>query len=195
MKNSREMFHPYLKPGFLPLLASLALMLVAAAIGCWQIFFISEEKDAAAAIWLWGAIMAWSTYAGYYRAGRVVVWPTWKAKMVAWILLLLLVLLHYCGWYDPNLFLLFAAVICYIGGGVVIAAVGVPLFLWLVVIPLLPYFHFLLSYPLRLIGSQITVPIVRLFGIAVDSTGTIINMGDRSIAITAACSEIGRAHV
>ncbi|MDD3119042.1 MAG: exosortase/archaeosortase family protein [Victivallales bacterium] len=190
MSTFATMWRRYLQPGSLPVLASLALTLAAAAIGLWQVILNPGETAAAVVVWLWGAIIAGTVFAGYHQVGRIVVWPTRRAKVLAWVVLVLPVICYFAGWRMANFFLLFAAVICYVGGIGVLTAIVVPLFLWLTVIPTLSYFHFLLSYPLRLIGSWLTVPVVRLFGIAVDGTGTVINMGGKEVAVTAACSGI-----
>jgi len=179
-----------LDPGLLPVLASLGLVVLSASISVWQIICVNTAKDATILIWLWAAVLAWSAFSRYLHWNKVMVWPTLRSKLLAWGILGTVVILHFCGWGDLNIFLLATSLVCFVGGLSIMVAVVVPLFLWLAAIPLWSYLQFIISYPLRRIGTMVTVPLLQLFDISVRGEGTVIYMGKKSVAITAACSGI-----
>ena len=161
----------------------------AAVVALIHIFNHSGDRDAVSIIWLWGALMGWCALRSFRHT---VIKVNGVDKTVAWGLLgiviigsQLMVFTTDVGW-----FLLVCALVAFGCGLKLLFPLLPSLFLWLLVVPMLSYFQFLISYPLRLISSYATVLFLQLVGIPAGGSGTIIYLGNQRVAVTAACSGI-----
>ncbi|MGE4488329.1 MAG: exosortase/archaeosortase family protein [Kiritimatiellales bacterium] len=75
-------------------------------------------------------------------------------------------------------------------GAALAARLSAATLLFTVLVPSIGYFYTLLSFPLSRISTALTVALLRLFGIASTFDNAVIYLGEKQIAVTAACSGI-----
>lgn len=146
-------------------------------------------KEGALVVWIWAAVLAWD----YLRRLSRVENPTTAKNihcLVGWGMLGIAVVMKVYSFPELSWFFLTGGLLCYFSDFRRFGVCAVPLFLWLTVLPALPYCNFMLSYPMRLVGTYLTLFIMQLGGMAVSGSGTMIYIGEQGVAITAACSGI-----
>ena len=148
----------------------------------------SSMPDAAAAVWLWGAAIFAPYYLAHGTFGPSYRMPSCKASAIAFIAAS--ALLSYAGKYNLSLTCLFLAPMLYFGNFKILAVSVVPVFIWTAVVPQTEYFHHLISYPMRIVGAEISAFILGLFGFSAEASQTIVTIGGKDIAVTAACSGV-----
>lgn len=88
------------------------------------------------------------------------------------------------------LLLFFLAAICWFCGWQTMMWMFIPIFIFVLVVPLREQLLLFFSYPLRLSSTTISVWLLQLFGMDISSHLTTIQVGRQDIAITDACSGI-----
>lgn len=165
------------------------LLTVLAAAGMGLLYALqSSMLDASAAVWLWGAAIFIPYYLGRGDFGPSYRMPSCKAAALAFIAAS--AILSYAGKYNTSLMLLFFAPILYFGNFKILAVSAMPIFIWTAVVPQTEYVHHLISYPMRMVGAEISAFILGIMGFAAEARQTIVTIGGKDIAVTAACSGV-----
>jgi len=93
------------------------------------------------------------------------------------------------SWFIPiSLFFLMLSITAYFGGRKIVYKTILPLFVLIIILPFYEEIYYWLSFPVRLICTNLTVFTLSIFGVNISSEATIITVGNKRVAITAACS-------
>jgi exosortase len=119
-------------------------------------------------------------------------------KAVAWIMVGSAIALGLFNIYSPAqidifktcVFLGVCAIAAFCGGFTIMLKLICPFFIFIFLVPSQAYFHYLLSYPMRLVCSFLTVSTLNLFGIEAAHQAAVIYLGPTKISVTTACSGI-----
>ncbi|MCP4176804.1 MAG: exosortase/archaeosortase family protein [bacterium] len=105
------------------------------------------------------------------------------------ILFLAIVFNLYSDWiFQLSIFFIALSVIAYFGGQRIMVKLILPLAVLLLLLPFYQHFYYWFSYPLRLISTKLTVATLSVFGMNISAETTVISVGSKKVAITAACS-------
>ena len=88
--------------------------------------------------------------------------------------------------------LVICALVLYFSGPLMAKVCIMPALWCCVFMPYHEEFMLMLSYPLRLSATLLSVPLLKIFGVEVAFAGTSLNLPDLNIAITDACSGINQ---
>jgi len=121
------------------------------------------------------------------------------ARSLAWVWLMLALMVVWGGvffslrtrlvWTAGLLFLIQSMLACFHGWQLQ-KKLLLPLFVFLVVVPVLPVMHYWLSLPLRNVSAQVATFTLNMMNIDATRTGTEICLGGKGFAVTPACSGI-----
>jgi exosortase len=123
--------------------------------------------------------------------------PYIQKKYEKWLtlygaILLLFIVLYYNFYREYivqlSLFLAILSLVSYLGGRKIFLKTILPLAILLFLLPYYQQVYYWLSYPIRLICTKLTVIFLSVFGFNITSTATVISIGSKKVAITAACS-------
>ncbi len=177
-----------------------ALLLFLSALGYagWQIIFSAGAAENGVPLWLLGVLLGLRAMSGLKpQSGSLL-----RARIAAWLLMGLVPLalqLPTGGNFQLDtltaLLLTAFAVILFHNGFAGFLRFLPVLLLTLVIIPIQEHLLLVLSYPLRLISTILTVETFQLFGCEVTSVLTTIRVKGSDIAITDACSGISQVTV
>ena len=132
--------------------------------------------------------------------------PSKPEKGLAWILLFAVFIMFAFGLFSPNytlsgflstlpVLLLFLAAFCFWGGFRTTLIFLLPVLLCTMILPNRETIFLMLSYPLRLLSTILSVESLRACGFALDYHLTSIRLPDSGIAITDACSGIEQLEI
>ena len=148
----------------------------------------SPIAEAAAALWLWGAAVFVPYYAAVGNFGPH--YRKFPARAAGAACLCLSVLLSGTGHIDAAVAALVFAPALYFGNFKILAVAAVPVLIWTVLVPNAEYAHFIISYPMRIVGAEMSAALLSCLGFAAEAAGTNVTVAGREIAITSACSGI-----
>lgn len=152
---------------------------------------LTEDNISTIAFWLIAVALLLHRRKNYLAPASAGIWP--------WVFLLLALC---TATYRPIqyvspafvtwtfVFLLTMSLVAWLGGRRAWRLLFVPLFVLLVLIPVMPELIHWVSLPMRIMSTHIATFCLKLFGITVASRGTEILIGNERLAITAACSGV-----
>ena len=157
---------------------------------CLYGLYLAAYKNGSAAavvMWLWGV----SVIAPYCRLKFILKRRgNMLSRICGFLFVAASIAFSYYGYQIVGVSMLFVAPVAYFANPSFFAIGSVSVLIWTLGIPNIEYLHFLISYPMRLIGAECSAAILSLMGFAASSAGTVVSIGSREIAVTSACSGI-----
>ncbi len=156
---------------------------------------------------LYGGVNAWTSSErevalAFYALGFAILIPylfeykktalisLYKCRALGCIFLITGLGIAFLGYNNLALTFMILAPILYFGTFPLFVIALLPIIIWSLIIPHTEYLHFTLSYPFRLVGSQLSAILLSIGGFDAVAKDTVVEIGGRPIAITAACSGI-----
>jgi exosortase len=118
---------------------------------------------------------------------------------VGWILMVVAIALIWGGiltgnktavFFNLSLLALMLSLTAWVAGTGFMLKTLLPFTVFIIILPFLNYFHYLLSYPLCVICAGFTANFLKIFGLNVSNEAAVIILGGEKISITTACSGI-----
>lgn len=162
------------------------ILLGAALWGGWYVSF-SSKLDSALALWAWGLAILIPFYAGDFSSSQC---RSKTSQVIAWCFLVLGALLVFEAQKMGAIALLLIAGVFFFGNVRLGIYASGAILVWIVALPQAEYLQHLISYPMRLVGAEVSAVALSLCGFDASAAQTGVDMGGRVIAITAACSGI-----
>jgi len=149
--------------------------------------FEGGKADSAAVMWFFAAAL----FAPYFSTKFAhESYRSLSARVCGVCILLCSAVFSYFGYTNMALGAAFLAPVAFFGNFKVTAYAAIPVFIWTAALPNSQYLHFLISYPLRVLGAHISALTLGLAGFDAVASDTIVSLNGKEIAITAACSGI-----
>jgi len=145
-------------------------------------------------LWVLALAMSVSVFVGFRKT-----WSVMPDRTTSWILLIVSILLLWAGILSGNkttvflslsLLLLLLSLTAWTAGSELMRKLLLPLVVFIIILPLLNYLHYLLSYPMSVISATFTASFLKLLGFQISSEATVIVLSGEKISITTACSGI-----
>lgn len=145
-------------------------------------------------LWLLAAGMSANTYINFRKT-----WSARPDRRNGWILLIVSAVLIWAGIITGNrttiflnlsLLALLFSLTAWTAGIELMKKLLMPFTVFVIILPLLNYLHYLLSYPMSVISASFTASFLKIFGVQISSDATIIVLSGEKISITTACSGI-----
>jgi len=145
-------------------------------------------------LWLLAAGMLLNVFRGFRKT-----WNFKPSNSIGWIMMTAAVALIWCGiltgnktavFFNLSLLALMLSLAAWLAGTGFMLKTLLPFTVFIIILPFLNYFHYLLSYPLCVICAGFTVTLLKIFGLQVSNEAAVIIMGGQKISITTACSGI-----
>ncbi|MHB9138463.1 MAG: exosortase/archaeosortase family protein [Victivallaceae bacterium] len=145
-------------------------------------------------LWVLAAAMSVSIFMGFRKT-----WSVRPDRTTGWVLLIASALLLWTGILSGNktnvflslsLLALLLSLTSWTGGSELMRKLLLPLTVFVIILPLLNYLHYLLSYPMAVISATFTASFLKILGFQVGSEATVIVLSGEKISITTACSGI-----
>ena len=173
------------------------LLALSCLFGAWQGFaaHAGREWDSPLALVLLAVVSAMQ---GLWMLPK----KNFRGQWAAWVLLsAAIALMGWSSWSgsefgkDGALFLAACGAGVFLRGSGSLSHLVFPLGICFLVLPFLEGITLFLSYPLRLLSTEIAVGLLRIFGVGIQSHLTTIYVGETQIAITDACSGVSQLGV
>ncbi len=149
---------------------------------------LSAQLESSLGLWAFGCAIAACLWVE--RSGPPPHPPWRQDKAVGWGLLALAFVLGLLGVSDFSYWAGAVGAVVFFGGLVFLPHALGAFFMWLVLVPHAEYLHFLVSYPMRLIGAQCSGAILWACGFDVRASGAELLIAGEPVAITPACSGV-----
>ncbi len=145
-------------------------------------------------LWLLAAGMLCNVFRGFRKN-----WNLKSANTIGWILIGAAVALTWGGiltgnktavFFNLSLLAFMLSLAAWIAGTGFMLKTLLPFTVFIIILPFLSYFHYLLSYPLCVICAGFTATVLKIFGLQISNEAAVIVLGGEKISITTACSGI-----
>lgn len=145
-------------------------------------------------LWLLAAGMLCNVFRGFRKT-----WNFKPATIIGWILMGAAVALIWGGiltgnktavFFNLSLLAFMLSLAAWIAGTGFMLKTLLPFTVFIIILPFLSYFHYLLSYPLCVICAGFTATVLKIFGLQISNEAAVIVLGGEKISITTACSGI-----
>jgi len=165
--------------------SGLAILIFCAILG---LFFVAFSMNSESALMFWG-LGCFGIYR-FYKSQKMYCNSTPLSKILACFLLIGSAILGFFNLSGLAEFFILIAILLFFGGIDFLLGALIPILLWFAVVPNIESINQILSYPIRIISSQMSSFILSCFGYAVSTKDSVIYLNDNALAITAACSGI-----
>jgi exosortase len=145
-------------------------------------------------LWLLAAGMSLNAFICFRKT-----WTAMPDRRTGWILLISATALIWAGILTGNkatiflnlsLLTLMFSLTAWTAGTELLKKLLLPLTVFVIILPILNYLHYMLSYPMSVISASFTASFLKIFGVQISSDATIIVLSGEKISITTACSGI-----
>lgn len=145
-------------------------------------------------LWLLAACMLFNVFSGFRKT-----WDLKPSHSIGWIMMAASLALLWGGiltgnktavFFNLSLLAFMLSLAAWIAGTGFMLKTLLPLMVFIIILPFLSYFHYLLSYPLCVICAGFTTILLKIFGLQISSEAAVIVLGGQKISITTACSGI-----